>query len=192
MVAFNQHPLASVPEFAMLNGNSIMIDIWRTTKRVLHTLVVLMIALMALAGCGKEPSASIASGAQTGPSRAVKNDGAASVDACTRLNRQYSGQGAVLSGAYRSVVAAVASSRFGGRFPEAVPQFLSARPGNRVIFVCSVDDMDLATPVKGDAPPHNRAIFLVDESGESALFMAGYHDTPGRPELPIGPIPPVP
>ncbi len=161
---------------------------WCTARRLFRTLTVVIFALLALGACGKEPSAGIASAGQTESARAVKNDGPSSVDACARLADRYRGNGAVLSGAYRSVVSAVASSRIGGRFPEAVPQFLSARLATRVIFVCYIDDMDLATPVKGDAPPHNRAVFLVDESGEFALFVAGYHDNPGRPELPIGPI----
>ncbi|HWI05360.1 MAG TPA: hypothetical protein VNT52_16265 [Acidimicrobiales bacterium] len=128
----------------------------------------------------------------------VLNDGSEAVDSCDRLRVRFAErQPAVLRGAYRSTVADVAAWRIGGRFPEAVPQFLAARPANAVVYVCFLD-MDIAKappPAVGangeivTAPSHNRAVFLVDaSSAETAMMMSGFHDTPGWNDLPVVPV----
>ncbi|HEX3623744.1 MAG TPA: hypothetical protein VHT97_15625 [Acidimicrobiales bacterium] len=91
-------------------------------------------------------------------------------------------------------MADVSAWRLGGRFPDAVPQFLSARPGNALVYVCFLD-MEIAEappPAVGAngeivvAPSHNRAVWLVDgSSGETWLLMSGFHDTPGWEDLPV-------
>ena len=154
--------------------------------------------LVSIAGCGNHPSQRAVSTDQAVSVPDVLNNGSAAVDSCDRLRARFAErQPAVLRGAYRSTVADVAAWRIGGRFPEAVPQFLSARPTNAVVDVCFLD-MDIAKappPAVGangeivTAPSHNRAVFLVDvSSAETAMMMSGFHDTPGWNDLPVVPV----
>lgn len=165
-----------------------------------HALGPLCAALLfvSMMGCSNQPSqrASNADRAVSVPD--VLNDGSEAVDSCDRLRARFAErQPAVLRGAYRSTVADVTAWRLGGRFPEAVPQFLAARPAIAVVYVCFLD-MDIAKappPAVGadgeivTAPSHNRAVFLVDaSSAETAMMMSGFHDTPGWNDLPVVPV----
>lgn len=154
--------------------------------------------LVSMVGCGNHPPQPAANTDQAVSVPDVLNNGSEAVDSCGRLRARFAErQPAVLRGAYRSTVADVAAWRIGGRFPEAVPQFLAARPTNAVVDVCFLDmDIAKAPPpaagVNGEiiiAPSHNRAVFLVDASAaETAMMMSGFHDTPGWNDLPVVPV----
>jgi hypothetical protein len=154
--------------------------------------------LVSMVGCGNHPSQRAVNTDQAVPVPDVLNDGSEAVESCDRLRARFAErQHAVLRGAYRSTVADVTAWRLGGRFPEAVPQFLAARPTNAVVDVCFLDmDIAKAPPpaigANGDiitAPSHNRAVFLVDaSSAENAMMMSGFHDTPGWSDLPVVPV----
>lgn len=134
---------------------------------------------VSVVGCGREPRRPPLTADQPLAVPDGLNDGSASMDSCGRLRAHFAErQTAILRGAYRATVADVSAWRLGGRFPEAVPQFLAARPGNAVVHVCFVD-MDIAKgPPLG--PSNNRAVWLVDASSdETSFFMSGFHNTPG-------------
>lgn len=168
-------------------------------RRIVPTLGLLSAALVfvSIPGCGNQPRPTLTE-ALVASTPEVLNDGSVSVDSCGRLRSHLAEQHpAILRGAYRSTVADVNAWRLGGRFPDAVPQFLSARQGGAVVYVCFLD-MDIAKappPAVGangeivTAPSHNRAVWLVDaSSGETWLLMSGYHDRPGRKDLPVEPV----
>lgn len=145
-----------------------------------------------------QPSRPTVTASQAASVPDVRNDGSGSVDSCDRLRAHFvEQQPALLRGAYRSAVADVNAWRLGGRFPEAVPQFLAARPGYALVYVCFFD-MDIAKappPAVGDrgeivtAPSHNRAVWLVDaSSGETWMLTSGFHDTAGWKDLPVEPV----
>ncbi len=176
--------------------------LWTVERRRVraHTLGPLWVGLLSfsIVGCGNHPSQRPVNADQTVAVPDVLNDGSAAVDSCDRLRAHFAErQPAVLRGAYRSTVAEVAAWRLGGRFPEAVPQFLAARPADSVVYVCFLD-MDIAKAPPPDlrangvvvtAPSHNRAVFLVDaSSAETAMMMSGFHDIPGWNDLPVVPV----
>lgn len=153
---------------------------------------------VSIMGCGNQPSQRASNTDQAVPVTDVLSDGSEAVASCDRLRARFAErQLAVLRGAYRSTVADVTAWRLGGRFPEAVPQFLASRPANAGVYVCFLD-MDIAKappPAVGangeivTAPSHNRAVFLVDaSSAETAMMMSGFHDTPGWNDLPVVPV----
>jgi hypothetical protein len=123
-------------------------------------------------------------GRTASPTAPPVTDSQASVDACTAVAAHFIGQVADLRGAFHSDVATVSGWRIGGRFPEAVPQFLQGRPADEAIYACFFD-MEIAAPCHPGCPGYNRGIYLVDAAGTSALLMAGQHDIPGFAELPV-------
>jgi hypothetical protein len=155
------------------------------------------LAFVCVPGCDDNPR-SIVTASQPVPVPDVLNDGTESVESCGRLRAHFAEQHpAVLRGAYRSTVADLNAWRLGGRFPDAVPQFLAARPGEAVVYVCFLDmDIAKAPPpwIGADgkvvtAPSHNRAVWLIEAStGETSLLMSGFHDMPGWKDLPVEPV----
>jgi hypothetical protein len=136
-------------------------------------------------GCGDRGNDGAVSVERAGPSTARPiTDGQASVDACAEFAAHLTGQVAVLRGAFHSDVATVSGWRIGGRFPEAVPQFLQGRPPSEPIYACFLD-MDIAAPCHPGCPGYNRGIYLLDSLGTGALLMAGQHDMPGVADLPV-------
>jgi hypothetical protein len=148
---------------------------------------VLAVSLLALlpTACG---------GRATGEARVVErtssatlpplSDGETSVDACAQFAAHFSGQVAVLRGAFRSDVATLVASRTGTGFPGVVPQFLQGRPPTETIYACYLD-MDIAAPCPPGCPGYNRGLYLLDSSGAGALLAAGQHDMPGVADLPV-------
>lgn len=162
-------------------------------------LLTAVLAFVTGAACGERESRPALTAVQVAAVPDVLSDGAGSVDSCERLRTRFAErQPALLRGAFQSTVARVNAWRLGGRFPEAVPQFLAARPDNALLSVCFLD-MDIAKappPAFGAhgemvaAPSHNRAVWLVDaSSGDTWLLMSGFHDTPGFSDLPVEPVP---
>jgi len=148
------------------------------------TFAVSLLLLLATA-CGDKPIDEAVSVERTGSSIAPPlTDGQASVDACTEFASHFAGQVAVLRGAFRSDVATVSGWKSGGRFPEAVPQFLQGRLANELIYACFFD-MDIAAPCHPGSPGSNRGLYLLDSSGAGALLTAGQHDMPGVADLPV-------
>src|ERR687894_1728274 len=92
-----------------------------------HALRPLWAALLfiSIVGCGDHPSQRAVNADQAVSVPHVLTNGSEAVDSCDRLRARFAErQPAALRGAYRSTVADVTAWRLGGRFPEALPQFL--------------------------------------------------------------------
>lgn len=135
--------------------------------------------------CGDTANDESRFGGRTGSSTASPvTDSQASVDACAEVATHFTGQVAVLRGAFHSDVATISGWRIGGRFPEAVPQYLQGRLADEGIYACFLD-MDIAAPCHAGCPGYNRGLYLVDASGTWTLLIAGQHDIPGFADLPV-------
>jgi hypothetical protein len=120
-------------------------------------------------------------------------DSAQAVDACNKSGAEAAGHG-VLRTAFETSGPSLQrwhTTRNGPTGPRSVSDFVRRHAGKGRIYACFFDDgKDLATPTGEGAPPHNRVLVLVDPAtGEAALDSAGYHGTPGRPDMPVQRIP---